>query len=180
MRAHTRGSVTSFVTMREMQGAGVRSYILQGTMWAMQCIPSSRKTYPCQHSQCTLVWYTCAAYCGICVFGIREKLSRKVGVFKSELWKQYRTHNRRKRWLWTHITASRLCAGIIKTTLRRGNVISLVFVLYHSLVSGYHRHRFSAVVLQWNILLNFAYESKFTRALSFISFWKFGNFCCSK
>jgi hypothetical protein len=49
MRAHTSGRVTSFVTMREMQCAGVRSYILQGTMWAMQCVPPSRKTYPCQN-----------------------------------------------------------------------------------------------------------------------------------
>jgi hypothetical protein len=31
-----------------MQCAGVRSYNLQSTMWAMQCLPSSRKTYPCQ------------------------------------------------------------------------------------------------------------------------------------
>jgi hypothetical protein len=48
MRAHTSGRVTSFVTMREMQCAGVRSYNLQSTMWAMQCVPSSRKTYLCQ------------------------------------------------------------------------------------------------------------------------------------
>jgi hypothetical protein len=48
MRAHNSGRVKSFVTMREMQCAGVRSYILQGTMSAMQCVPSSRKTYPCQ------------------------------------------------------------------------------------------------------------------------------------
>jgi hypothetical protein len=45
MRAHSSGRVTSFMTMREMQCAGVRSYILQ---WAMPCVPSSRKTYPCQ------------------------------------------------------------------------------------------------------------------------------------
>jgi hypothetical protein len=45
MRAHTSGRVTSFVT----ECAGVRCYILQGTMWAMQCVPSSRKTYPCQN-----------------------------------------------------------------------------------------------------------------------------------
>jgi hypothetical protein len=51
MRTHSSGRVKSFVIMREMQCAGVRFYILQGTMWAMQCIPSSRKTYPCQHSQ---------------------------------------------------------------------------------------------------------------------------------
>jgi hypothetical protein len=48
MRAHTSGCLTSFMTMREMQCAGVRFYNLQGTMWAMQCVPSSRKTYPCQ------------------------------------------------------------------------------------------------------------------------------------
>jgi hypothetical protein len=49
MRAHTSDRVTSFVTMIEMQCAGVRSYILQGTKWAMQFVPSSRKTYPCQN-----------------------------------------------------------------------------------------------------------------------------------
>jgi hypothetical protein len=53
MRAHTSGRVTSFVTMSEMQCAGVRSYILQGTMLAMQCVPSSRKTYPCQNKHNT-------------------------------------------------------------------------------------------------------------------------------
>jgi hypothetical protein len=31
MRAHTSGRVTSFVTMREIQCAGVRSYILHLT-----------------------------------------------------------------------------------------------------------------------------------------------------
>jgi hypothetical protein len=44
MRAHSSGRVTSFVTTREMKCAGVRSYILQGTTWAMQCVPPSRKT----------------------------------------------------------------------------------------------------------------------------------------
>jgi hypothetical protein len=37
--------------MSEMQCAGVRPYDLQSTMCAMsemQCVPSSRKTYPCQ------------------------------------------------------------------------------------------------------------------------------------
>jgi hypothetical protein len=51
MRAHTSGRVTSFLTMKEMQCAGVSSYILQATMWAMQCVLSSRKTYPCQQLQ---------------------------------------------------------------------------------------------------------------------------------
>jgi hypothetical protein len=49
MRAHTSGRMTSFVTMREMQCAGVRSYILQGTMWAIQCVSPSPKTYPCRN-----------------------------------------------------------------------------------------------------------------------------------
>jgi hypothetical protein len=48
MRAHSSGRVTSFMTMREMQCAGVRSNILQGTMGGMQCVQSSSKTYPCQ------------------------------------------------------------------------------------------------------------------------------------
>jgi hypothetical protein len=53
MRAHTSGHVTLFVTMREMECAGVRSYLLQGTMWAMQWVPSSRKTYSCQILKCS-------------------------------------------------------------------------------------------------------------------------------
>jgi hypothetical protein len=40
--------------MSEMQCAGVRPYDLQSTMCAMsemQCVPSSRKTYPCQKNR---------------------------------------------------------------------------------------------------------------------------------
>jgi hypothetical protein len=47
MRAHSSGCVTSFVTMREMQCAGVRSYILQ-------LIPTSRKTSMSTDSMVTL------------------------------------------------------------------------------------------------------------------------------
>jgi hypothetical protein len=42
MRAHTSGRVTSFVTMREMQ-----------------CVPSSRKTYPCQNKR--VMWMSCVS-----------------------------------------------------------------------------------------------------------------------